>query len=256
MGLVYISLMPTVEPLITGWLTMPKVLFVGGEEGLVRVPVASFLIRHPKGLVLFDSGLHPTLADGVSKRLGDDLPPGFAVDGVVDAAQQLRHRGIDPDAIQLIINSHLHFDHAGGNILFPNATVIVQDAEWQAAHDPEMQKAVRYFPEDYQTDHAVQTIRGDFDLFGDNTIECFPTPGHTPGHQSLKVEADDRKWILAADACYMRENLLQMRLPGFVWDEDKTRKSLERLASFRNQGIPVVAGHEPCCFRHGQMFGV
>ena len=122
--------------LTCGWLRGPRALFIEGGKGSVRVPVPVFVIEHPRGRVLFDSGLHRELQDDPATRLGAAaavFTPDFGAGE--DVAGRLAAAAIDVGDVQYLVNSHLHFDHAGGNVAVPNATVVVQRREWQAAHD-------------------------------------------------------------------------------------------------------------------------
>ena len=105
-----------------------------GGEGEITVPIPVFLIEHPKGTALFDTGLHPDCQHDPAGRLGERLAKlfriGFAPGEEVSA--RLEALGRDPTRIDLVINSHFHFDHVGGNALIPNATMVVQRREWDA----------------------------------------------------------------------------------------------------------------------------
>jgi len=123
-----------------GWITMPYGFFMAGETGSLAIPVPCYLIEHPKGTVLFDTGLELPLQSEdesvVKKALGGfaDLTTVDFVPGE-DVAKRLEAFGVDPLKINFIINSHLHFDHCGGNACIPNARLIIQKREWQAAKD-------------------------------------------------------------------------------------------------------------------------
>ncbi|MFL3020832.1 MAG: MBL fold metallo-hydrolase [Candidatus Poriferisodalaceae bacterium] len=91
-----------------------------------------------------------------------------------------------------IIFSHLHFDHCGGTSLIPNARIIVQNAEWDSAHHPKLIEHEVYNPADFDLGHDVLKIDGTHDVFGDGSVMCIPTPGHTAGHQSLRVNSRER----------------------------------------------------------------
>jgi len=121
-----------------------------GGEGTIELPIPSFLIEHPKGRALYDTGMHPQLRIDPAVRVGERLLKVFDFTGYGpddDVKSQLERIDRDPGKIDFIINSHLHFDHVGGNALVPNATVVVQKREWQAAHDPEFWKTVPQAPE-------------------------------------------------------------------------------------------------------------
>jgi len=229
-----------------GWLIGPLGNFLAGLEGEIRVPVPCFLIDHPRGLALFDSGLHRQTQRDARARLGGitkifrvEFQPGEEV------SARLQGLGIEPARIRFLINSHLHFDHTGGNDEIPNAQVVVQRREWDAGHDAEQIRKQFYNPRDYQLGHDVLAVDGEHDLFGDGRVVCLPTYGHTPGHQSLRLRLDHATVVLTADACYLRRTLDDMHLPAVVDDADAMRRSLERLRALRDTGAQVIYGHDP-----------
>ncbi len=232
--------------LTCGWLTGPRALFLEGAKGSVRVPVPVFVVEHPRGRVLFDSGLHRDVQTDPEARLGPaaavftaHFAPGEEVAARLAAAE------IDAGRVQYLVNSHLHFDHAGGNVALPNATVVVQRREWHAAHDDAGIAANNYTPADYDTGQPRLEVDGEHDLFGDGRVVCLPTFGHTPGHQSLLVRLDGGDVVLAADACYFRETLDEMRLPLVVHDPEAMLASLRRLRALAAVGTRIVYGHDP-----------
>ena len=163
---------------------------IEGEDGPVALPIPSYLIEHPKGRALFDTGMHPQCRTDAAGRLGERVARifGFEQYGAHDDVKsRLESIDRDPGKVDFIVNSHLHFDHAGGNELVPNATMVVQRREWQAAQDPETAAKVGFFKADFDHGHPVKQVEGEHDLFGDGSVVCIPTYGHTPGHQSLKV---------------------------------------------------------------------
>ncbi len=229
-----------------GWLTAATGMFLEGVEGTLRVPVPAFLIEHPDGLVLFDSGLHVDVAADPVARLGlasSFFTADFAPDQGV--AARLSVLGVDAARVRYLINSHLHFDHSGGNAAIPNAQLVVQRAEWTAGHSAEQIRRNAYDPRDYDLGHDVLAMDGEHDLFGDGRVVCIPTPGHTPGHQSLRVELASGPVVLAADACYLRRTLDELHLPPIVSDPDAMRASLHRLRALQVAGARIFYGHDP-----------
>ncbi len=230
-----------------GWLTLPRWTFLVGAEGTLHVPVPSYLIDHPKGKLLFDSGLHlATQTDSVgylgttrSKRLAIEFKAGD------ELAARLETMEVDVRDIRYLVNSHLHFDHVGGNAQIPNAALVIQRLEWQAGRDPDLIAAMGYQPSDYDLGHDVIEVVGEHDVFGDGTVVCLPTPGHTPGHQSLRVRLDGGEVVLAGDACYLRESLRDLHLPSFLHDEARLLASLRLLREFAARGARIFYGHDP-----------
>lgn len=218
-----------------------------GGEGRIAMPVPVFLIEHPKGRVLFDSGLHPDCQHDPVGRLGERMASLYAIRFRPGEEISARLEAIDrdPARIDLIVNSHLHFDHVGGNALVPNATMIVQRREWEARLDPDIAVPHGYDARDYDVGHMLRLIDGEYDVFGDGSVVCMPTYGHTPGHQSLRVRLDSGDTVLAADACYFCQTLRERRLPRYVFDREAMMDSLDRLAALEERGAHIFFGHDP-----------
>ncbi len=229
-----------------GWLSSELSMMLAGSEGKIRFPVPTYLIQHPKGTVLFDTGLHPESQHDAHGRIGT-LANFFRVEfrPGEDIKSRLEHLQIDADDIQYLINSHLHFDHTGGNELVPNAKIIIQKREWEAGRLPEMIEANAFNPNDYEHGHLVEQVEGEHDLFGDGTIVTIPTFGHTPGHQSLKVKLNSGTIVLAADACYLRKTIEDLHLPSLVYDRAKMLRSLFILRKLQSAGARIFYGHDP-----------
>jgi len=244
---------PTIYAFTCGWLTLPKAVLLEGETGSLTVPVPAYLIEHPKGRVLFDSGLHTDTQADADRRLGR-LAQFHTVHFAAgeEIASRLRAIDVEPESIDLVINSHLHFDHCGGNEQLPNATLLVQRREWEAGHDAETIERVYYDPNDYDHGHRLRTIDGEHDVFGDASVVCIPTPGHTPGHQSLRVRTGSRdagsgaqEVVLTGDACYLRRTLDNLHLPTIAYDREQMLDSLRRLRVLRDNGAMIITGHDP-----------
>ena len=232
--------------LTCGWLTAPAKLFLATASGALRVPVPAYLIEHPRGAVLFDTGLNAAAGVDARGRLRE-LANLFTVElgAGEDVAGRLAQIGVDRDRVRYLINSHLHFDHCGANAAIPNARLIVQRREWEAGHHAEQIAANHYYPADYDLGHDVLAVDGEHDLFGDGRIVCIPTHGHTPGHQSVRLQLESGPVVLAADACYLRETLERLTLPAVVADGDAMLASLRRLRDLQRAGARIFYGHDP-----------
>jgi N-acyl homoserine lactone hydrolase len=216
-----------------------------GGERRVQAPVPFYVIEHPAGVTLFDCGLHADVGDAddpyrqALQSQGLDIT--FGAEDTV--ASHLQRLDIDPADVRFVVLSHLHFDHAGGLHQVPNATLVVQKAEWAAGFDPDV--AARYFlpRRYYDLGHAVKLVEGEHDLFGDGAVTCIPSPGHTPGHQSLRVRGPQGDHILISDACYASEVVETRDFPPFS-DRDAMNRSLDGLLARRAADTVMVFGHD------------
>ena len=213
------------------------------------VPVTSFLVVHPRGRLLFDTGVHCQARLDPLGRLGAERAKRLSVkprEGE-DVVPQLALLGLGPDDVRYVANSHLHFDHCGGNEFFPRSTFLVQRPEMEAARRPGFLPGYNPSPLDF--DHALdyQLLDGEHDVWGDGSVILFPTYGHTPGHQSLRVRSGkDAELVCAADACYTRENMDRDVLPRILWNGPIMRESLAALRRLRDRaGATVFYGHDP-----------
>ena len=239
---IYAAPVTTVRPLECGWLSADLGVMIAGRSGAWRLPVAVFLVEHPQGLVLFDTGLHPELATSSARlrSVADLFTPEVTEAEVVSS--RLRAIGVDPTDIAVVVTSHLHFDHCGGHSLIPNARIVVQRWEWDAAHDEASIEFGGYNPDDFELGHDVQLLDGDHDLFDDGTLRLVRTDGHTAGHQSLVV--DDRL-VLVGDACYCQLALDTDAMPLFMADEARQRAGFAWLRAQEAAGRELVFSHDP-----------
>lgn len=224
-----------VTPLRCGRIRAPARFMERGGEGELDFPVWAFLIQHPtRGLALFDTGMHP--ADHgrvVSAHYHFHAPPEETVAG------QLALHGVAPEAVGTVVISHIHSDHCGGVELLPNARLVVNRAE--AAHAEAHSPTWRYF--DHGHDRLL--LDGDHDLFGDGSVEVLATPGHTCGHQSLRIRRFGQADVLAGDACYFCRSLERDEFdqPSAV-DPGQYLATKRRLMAMRAAGDFVVPGHD------------
>jgi N-acyl homoserine lactone hydrolase len=239
--------MPALHPLCCGRLAFDRSVFFPDAAPGVRttVPVPGFLVIHPKGTLLFDTGVACEAADDPVGVLGKRLASTFTLAGAADetAPGQLGLMGLKPEDISFVANSHLHFDHCGCNRWFPRSQILVQRAEMEAARAPGSRHDERL----WNLPLNWRLIDGEHDVFGDGSVLLVPTPGHTPGHQSLVVQvAKDSRFVLTADACYSAEHMARDLLPSVVADAAQMRESMHRLRRMGEQaGTTLLFGHDP-----------
>jgi N-acyl homoserine lactone hydrolase len=229
-----------------GYLTIPQWFLLENTKGRVTVPIPSYLVVHPKGRVLFDSGLNLQTQSDPEGYIGAESLryTAFHFRHGEEVAARLAAMAVASADVTHVVNSHLHYDHAGGNAQLPNAEVIVQRAEWEhamALPDDD----VAYRKRDFDTGQRVRRVVGEYDLFGDGLVTCLPTYGHTPGHQSLRVRTAAAEFVLCGDACYLRRSLDELHLPGVRADTAATLAVLERFREMRTQGARIMFGHDP-----------
>jgi glyoxylase-like metal-dependent hydrolase (beta-lactamase superfamily II) len=223
-----------------------KGALMGMAEEHVSVPVPFYVIEHEKGVVLFDCGMPAAMRDPNETYLTALRSAGMDVE--IGAGETVTGRlhglDIDPARVRFVVLSHLHFDHCGGLAELPNAKIVVQAREWAAGADRDL-AARHYLRRNYfDLGHERLEIEGEHDLFGDATLTCLPSPGHTPGHQSLRVRGQQGEFILVADACYNREVVQARTFPPGA-DAAACNRSLDALLALRGPDAVMIWGHDP-----------
>ncbi len=229
-----------------GRLEIPHGFLLEGAKGKITVPIPSYLIVHPKGRIVFDSGLNvatQTDPESYITSAGMRFNKFFFAPGE-EISARLESVDVAPEDVDLIVNSHLHYDHAGGNALLPNADILVQEPEWNhACGKPD--DDVAYRKVDFETGQTVRLVRGEHDVFGDGSVVALPTYGHTPGHQSLRVRTDSGDFVLCGDACYLRHALDNDHLPGILHDREAALRAFALFRSLEAMGARICFGHDP-----------
>jgi len=237
-----------VERLIVGWFTSPAGIWRKGDdlERKVRFPVPAYVIETGSERILVDTGLHPSaVADPAAHYGSADALGMFELEQEQSVADQ-----VDLESITRVVLTHLHFDHAGALSLLPDSLpIVVQRREWEGGQDAEVIARNFLLPRDYRdAEDQVVLIDGDHDLLGDGSIELLLTPGHTPGHQSVRVGPG---LVIGGDVFHYASGLDDGRLPVFGDDLDAQAASAERLRGLRDAGATVLPGHDPDVVRPG-----
>ena len=230
-----------VRPLECGWLTGDAASMVSGQTGPMRMPVPAFLVDHERGTMVFDAGMHPELMERTDrlKHTAEMFELEYTAESTL--AAQLAATGVDAADVPLAAVSHLHFDHCGGLVGVPNARVLVQHAEWDAAFEPGLVEYGVFNPDDFDIGHDRVLLDGEHDVFGDGSVVLVPTPGHTKGHQSLLIE---NRMMLVGDACYCRLALDLDALPAYAADGERQRATFAWLRAREAAGIQLVFSHD------------
>lgn len=228
-------------------MTSPLGGFLEGETGSITYPVPIYIIEHNDALVVVDTGLHADFATS-QERLGplaSSFTAHLPADGSGSLAPVVTAAGFDPAAVELLVLTHLHFDHTGGIAELPNARIVVQEREWAQLGNEQLVAVGAYNPADVEHGHDRQEIDGDHDLFGDGTVTCLLTDGHTAGHQSVRVLVDGHAYVICGDCCYLRRTVSHEHLPPFAHDRDRQLQSVRRLAGEQAAGATLLFGHDP-----------
>lgn len=221
--------------------------FLEGEVGALTYPTPVFVIEHPAGLVVVDTGLHPELATTTVRlrQCANLFDVHLPSDGSGTVGPVLRSAGFDPGQVTQVILTHLHFDHTGGLLELPNARVIVQHREWVELYNERLVTLGAYNPEDVELGHERLEVDGDYDLFSDGTVTCLLTDGHTAGHQSVRVCTQTGTYVISGDCCYLRRTLTHEHLPPVGHDRHRHRASVRRIGSEQRRGATILFGHDP-----------
>jgi N-acyl homoserine lactone hydrolase len=213
-----------------------------GQPGEIVAPC--FLIRHPKGNLLWDAGLGDRFA---ANKEGSDAAPGVHVTVPTTLPAQLQMLDLGPKDVNFIAFSHLHWDHTGNANEFPDSVWIMNKSELEAALTLPPPGGV--LPETWNAYKSAkqETIDGDYDVFGDGGVMILRTPGHTPGHQALKLKlAKSGTVILSGDLYHLRANREFKRVPVYNTNRADTLASMSRIETIiKNTGARLIVQHDP-----------
>jgi len=217
-----------------------------GKPGEIAVPC--FLIRHPKGDLLWDAGL----GDHYNyPKEGSEAAPGVHVTVPVTLVAQLQSLNLTPKHVNFIAFSHLHWDHTGNANDFPDSVWIMNKAELAAALVLPPPGGV--LPETWSVYKTAKTemIDGDYDVFGDGRVMILRAPGHTPGSQVLKLKLQKSGTvILSGDLYHLRANRLLKRVPVYNVDRADTLASMSRIETIvKNTHARLIVQHDPRDFQ-------
>ncbi len=149
--------------------------------------------------------------------------------------------GVDPEDIDLVVFTHLHWDHCGNNHLFPHARFVAQKDEiiYATSPGPFFQRAflspAAGLTPPY-TGIRLEPVKGDLELWpGVQLLHC---PGHTPGSQAVRIKTIVGWYTIAGDAVFTYENLEQNIPPGFHINVDQSMASMQRISQVSDYVLP------------------
>ncbi len=230
-----------------GWISSSAAVWRQGEDPAerIRFPVPAYLIETADERILIDTGLNPAATADPAGFYGRPEAGIFELEVEQDITEQ-----VDVNTLSKVVLTHLHFDHVGALGLLPTAIpIVIQRREWEGGHDAGAIARNFFFPRDYATgEREVVLVDGDHDLLGDGSVQLLSTPGHTPGHQSVRV---GERLILGADVTHFAATLEDRRFPSFADDFAAQDRSASRLCELREAGATVLPGHDPDVLRPG-----
>ena len=231
------------------------------RDGWLELPLVAFLVEHPEaGLILVDTGLHPSVAVDPKENLGRAFTfahRDFRMRPEQAVAAQLRASGREAADVKVVVMTHLHADQAGAMSEFPEATFVFSSAEWEGAtgHGQRHGYVRRQF--DHAFDYRLLDFGGGsadsyssfgraVDLLGDGSVRLAFTPGHTLGHLSVVLRTRSREVFLAGDAISLERNLRERHPPGRLEDEHLYHRSLREIELYAREapGALIVPGHD------------
>ncbi len=236
----------------------PLLNIIFDKQWTEPLPIFAFVIEHPEGLIVVDTGetartadpgyfpaWHPYYRFGVREWVQPEEEIG----------PQMRAMGMNPNDVRWVLLTHLHTDHAGGLAHFPKAEHLVSANEyanasgtggllrgypsnrWPAWFDP---TRITLRPEPFSSFPACYPVTQDGSV-------CFvPTPGHTDGHLSVVVTTPGMTYFLAGDASYRQDLMLAGKVDGVSGNRDHARQTLERIRAFCCETPTVyLPAHDP-----------
>lgn len=225
---------------------LPKIAF--GEwyagQGMIEIPVTCYLIVHPLGTLLWDTG-HEA---GAAQAEPDPESP-YRVTVGADLATQLGDVGLSVGDVDYLALSHFHFDHTGNANLFAHASQIGQVEEFDMAFGPDAEEQFGVHPHTYCALASSDRIElvGDHDVFGDGSVVVLRAPGHTPGSQALLVDLPNNgPVLLSGDLYHFEEQWRHRRVPPFNHSAEETVASMQRIQSIVDvTGADLWITHDP-----------
>lgn len=235
--------------------TVPKTLWCRHEhpDESNRIPLAlgALLIRTPQGrVVLVDAGLSSKYEkDAKFNKI-------YCVERKVTLRDELKERGILPKDVDFVINTHLHFDHAGGDTeydeqgklgpQFPKARYVVQKLEWQDATHPHERNAASYLQENFaplEDTGLLELVDGDWEL--EPGLKVHRTGGHTRGHQVVTLESEGEKAVYLGDLIPTRAHVPLPYVMGYdLYPVDTLEAKRELLRRAAAEGWTALFQHD------------
>lgn len=236
-----------------GWIEVENSLIMYREEFGKKqiIPITAILVKSIDGYLLFDSGLNIDVLEEPSRTLGLKAKTIVEFDEDHGIQAHLSAVGVNPGDIRWLVNSHLHWDHTGGNAHVAPKEMIVQREELRFSMNPDLFVEEVYLKSQFNLQGNLTIIDGDYVVT--NGIGLINTRGHTPGHQSLLVRMPSGSIYLGVgDAAYCQENISKSWPPGNAWSMPDAHRAIQHLSFISNfYGAELIIGHDPNLWKRG-----
>lgn len=214
-------------------------IFNSGETGAKLLTNSAYLIRHPKGDLIWDTGFPDSLTT-IPEGLDSEMATITMSKKLEDQLSEIR---LSPSDIEYLAVSHLHPDHVGNSNLFTEAKLLLQQEEYDSLFLGEVVNP----DTDQLTASPFIKLNGDHDVFGDGTVVIKRAPGHTNGHQVLFVNLSETGPILLSGDLFITSKQRATRgVPIFNVDKDKTLETMNAIEDFLSEkGATLWIQHDP-----------
>ena len=229
----------------------------GDERNRIPLALRCLLVESADDLVLIETGIGNKESPKFESIYGVETsaPEGDNAPDRLQAA--IRHLGFAPDDVSIVVNTHLHFDHAGGNtfrdeegtvqVSFPRARYYAQSGEWEWAHRDNERTRASYLEHNYEpiaNAGLLELLSGSSDIVPG--ISVFMTPGHTPYHTSVLIESGGERACYMADVAPTMAHLSLPWIMGYDVEPLVTLESKRRLLKrAAKEEWLLVSTHDP-----------
>jgi glyoxylase-like metal-dependent hydrolase (beta-lactamase superfamily II) len=222
------------------------------------VPMRAWLIEHPEGLILVDTGEtsragKPGYWPRASLYYRRCIRPSVGPDEEV--GPRLRELGVSPDDVRWVVLTHLHTDHAGGLSYFPRSEIVVSRAEHAFARSARGRFVEGYLPQHWprwfrprlvQLDAPWGPFAASLPLTAAGDVHLVATGGHSAGHLAVAVEEAERLLFFAGDASYSERHMLEGEIDGAALQPRRAEQTLARIRRLVEERPTVyLPTHDP-----------
>jgi len=218
------------------------------------LPIWTWVIRHPEGIVLVDTGENVRVndkdyfaCDPINGWVNKSIL-GFQVEKEAEIQYQLNLLNIQPKDIRFLVLTHLHIDHVDGLQYFPDSQIFLSRSEHERPFGNVPCLLPSWFKPELIT-HSTGKLphfSGAFPLTKQEDLWMVPTPGHTYGHQSLLLRGEKTDVLFAGDVAFSQQQLLAGKVAGINVDKKASRHSHKQIKAYaQERPLVFLPSHDP-----------